>query len=1067
MRKKLLLMGLVMSVVAMAAPVTLQQAQQRAQQFMARRGTAHNMRLAKQQLRIEQAQQDNAYYYVFNVGEQQGFVIVSGDDRTPDILGYADNGSFSDQDMPDNMRAWLQGYEDQMKWMEEHPDLQQTSRKVNSTRSSINPLITTMWDQGKPYDRETPIAGLTRVNDQNGNLVRIDTTFCVTGCVATAMAQIMYYHHWPVDATTDIPGYSNSGYNTKGSTLPSPSNDLPSTTFDWTKIRNTYTNDHFAPELAKLMRYCGQAVQMHYSPNESGASTPNVISALKEYFDYDNTANYISRKNYTAVQWADIIYAELQEERPVLYSGSSSGGGHAFIVDGYSEDEYYHINWGWSGRHNGYFLLSVLNPYANNESGASSSKDGYSFSQGAAIGVQPQQGTPEPTPAVMMTTQGLTAESSTYDRNDVSEDFTMKLIPAIFNMTGETHSFDIGFALFNTSGEMLSCYKAYTWENLSTNRGTNSTTFPVLLGANLADGSYLLENISREAGTDTWYEDNYARKYALKATITGNTITLEPLTTSLSGTDITASGTLETNNLITLNTTITNSGTALFNNYLYLFVDGVLAGGKMFEVEGKEIANFSIEYTPISPGEKNLTICTDNQGKEVIATGRVTISGSDVITDNIDLDVTYDLINRSGDKIMGNYLQVVANYANNQDVNYSGTVYIYLHRKYSDGVYIYTGWSNVYREFSVPANSTAKFEYTFTDLDYDKTYNVEVKYIKAGSEVTGAGMLDNYLTPVEAYVLYTTDGEKTYGETAVDISTNASVAFADLRGQSTVQNVTSVANPNTIFLLDDDASLNGATNVIKNGVADKIELIDGYDFYTPVAFTATNISLNHTADKAFASGSGWETITLPFDVDAVSVNDEEIDWFHSSTDKGKNFWVMEFSGDDGSTVNFDYANKMSAYTPYIFTVPGDNYAEKWNLKGKTLVFSGTNAQIKASSDARGTITGSSYKFVGTTSAKSGLTNIYKLNADGSSFVKTDGSVESFRAYFAPTTYQYATDMLSIGIGGGTTTGIADMLPAQKMSVKSGVYNLNGVKVSDTLESLPAGIYIINGKKIVK
>ena len=236
----------------------------------------------------------------------------------------------------------------------------------------------------------------------------------------------------------------------------------------------------------------------------------------------------------------------------------------------------------------------------------------------------------------------------------------------------------------------------------------------------------------------------FSHVYALKATITGNTITLEPLTTSLSGTDITASGTLETNNLITLNTTITNSGTALFNNYLYLFVDGVLAGGKMFEVEGKEIANFSIEYTPISPGEKNLTICTDNQGKEVIATGRVTISGSDVITDNIDLDVTYDLINRSGDKIMGNYLQVVANYANNQDVNYSGTVYIYLHRKYSDGVYIYTGWSNVYREFSVPANSTAKFEYTFTDLDYDKTYNVEVKYIKAGSEVTGAGMLDNY-----------------------------------------------------------------------------------------------------------------------------------------------------------------------------------------------------------------------------------------------------------------------------------------------------------------------------------
>ena len=193
----------------------------------------------------------------------------------------------------------------------------------------------------------------------------------------------------------------------------------------------------------------------------------------------------------------------------------------------------------------------------------------------------------------------------------------------------------------------------------------------------------------------------------------------------------------------------------------------------------------------------------------------------------------------------------------------------------------------------------------------------------------------------------------------------------------------------------------------------------------------------------------------------------EIDWFRSSTDKGKNFWVMTFSGDDGTTVCFDYASEMNAYTPYIFTVPGENYGDKWNLKGKTLVFSGSNAQIKASSEARSTITGSSYKFVGTTSKKSDLTNIYKLNAEGSLFENTNGSVESFRAYFAPTNYQYAAESLSIGFGGGTTTSIADMLPTKKMPAKGGVYNLNGVKVSDKLESLPTGIYIINGKKVVK
>ena len=210
MRKKLLLlMGLVMSVVAMAAPVTLQQAQQRAQQFMARRGTAHNMRLAKQQLRIEQAQQDNAYYYVFNVGEQQGFVIVSGDDRTPDILGYADSGSFSDQDMPDNMRAWLQGYEDQMKWMEEQGIQQKAPKKINGTHASISPLLTCTWNQTAPYNNETPTYyGQTGWDDQ-GNPVYGDI-HCVTGCVATAMAQVMYYHRWPQAATTAIPSYTSN-----------------------------------------------------------------------------------------------------------------------------------------------------------------------------------------------------------------------------------------------------------------------------------------------------------------------------------------------------------------------------------------------------------------------------------------------------------------------------------------------------------------------------------------------------------------------------------------------------------------------------------------------------------------------------------------------------------------------------------------------------------------------------------------------------------------------------------------------------------------------------------------
>ena len=1064
MRKKLLLMGLVMSVVAMAAPVTLEQAQQRAQQFMARRGTAHNMRLAKQQLRIEQAQQDNAYYYVFNVGEQQGFVIVSGDDRTPDILGYADSGSFSDQDMPDNMRAWLQGYEDQMRWMDEHPDLQKASRKANSTRSSINPLITTMWDQGKPYDRETPIARYKRVTDQYGNYVRTDTTFCVTGCVATAMAQIMYYHHWPVDPTTSIPGYSDSGYDSEGSTLPSPSNDLPSTTFDWTKMRDTYTSANFAPELAKLMRYCGQAVQMHYSPGESGASTPNVISALKEYFNYDNTASYISRENYTAAQWADIIYAELQEERPVLYSGSSSGGGHAFIVDGYSEDEYYHINWGWSGRHNGYFLLSVLNPYANNESGASSSKDGYSFSQGAGIGIQQQKDTPLPDPVLSCMELTATSTNPTHYSNGFQIPYSYKY----GNFSGIEGSFDVALGLFDEADNLLeSCSPIGSSVSIQNNQyyyGSGSR----MMGASLADGTYYFKMVYRITGAENWLKAKDADLYAITAVVEGTTMTLTnavQLTVELTATTITADGTPEVGSPTTLTTSISNSGTGLFNGYLYLFVNDELTGGKMFEVEGGQTNSFSIEYIPTAAGIKSLKFCTDAKGESPLAIGEITVVEPEggVASDNVELTFAQQVINAEGSNVLGKTAQLKITITNSTSNNYSGNIGFMT--------WTWTGGSGSgngpYSQLTIPANSTIEIIRTSSELTGADKYSFTTFYYKNGEQVEDRSKIYEFYTPVDAYAVYDAEGNSTMKKAEASIITDATTAFVDLRGQSTVQTVTSQTNPNTIFLLDNDASISGTTNVVKGSTAETISLTDGYDFYTPVAFTANSISYSREATLGFAKGSGWETITLPFDVNAVTANGEEIDWFHSSTDKGKNFWVMEFSSDDGSTVNFDYANEMSAYTPYIFTVPGDNYADEWNLVGKTLVFSGANAQIKASDEARATITGSSYKFVGATSAKSALADVYLLNAEGSSFEYGSGDAKSFHAYFAPTNYQYATDMLSIGIGGGTTTGIADMLPAQKKAAKDGIYHLNGMKVSDNLENLPAGIYIINGKKIVK
>ena len=1053
MRKKLLLLiGLIVSCGMMAAPVTLQQAQQRAQQFMNSRGSAsthHGMRLAKQQLRVETAQQDNAYYYVFNVGEQQGFVIVSGDDRTPAILGYADQGSFADQDMPDNMRAWLQGYEDQMKWMDQSDYQAAPAKKVNGVRSSISPLLTCTWNQRAPYNNETPI-----YNGAN----------CLTGCVATAMAQVMYYHKWPEDFTTSIPSYFS---NTALGTLP----ELSPVKFNWAGMYDNYDNGESGDAVAKLMRYCGQSVEMNYGTGSSGAVTTKVAPALKTYFNYDNTTRLVEREDYTAEEWSEIIYTELKEARPVLYGGRTSKSGHEFVIDGYSEDELFHFNWGWGGSCNGYFLLAVANPYNNTGAGASGSTDGYSFDQDAIIGIQRQQGTPAP--VLLLTAVGLAADDLSVTRTSTSDDFSVSMSIGTRNYTEENASFDFGVGVFDSDDNLLSAYTRLTSYELDAGGYGFSNLFAkVTFGADLQDGDYLLKNISRPAGTETWYKSHNADTYVVYATISGNSLTLVNPSLSLSGSDITAEGTMEKGSIINLNTNITNNGT-FFNGYLYLFVDGTLAGGKIFEVDGGDTKPFTIEYIPTSAGTKTLKICTDKAGTNVIATGNITVITPEggTATNNVELTLPTEVVNKSTDSqyVYGTTLYLKTTATNSTSANYNGYIDIQLYKWTRTG----TSWSyeyadiDSYKNFTVSANSTTTLDFAIEGLEEGGEYSIRVVYYKNEKWIDYGNYITTTFIVKPGYTYYDVEGNTAVAEATASISTDATTAFVDLRGQTTVQNVASQANPNTIFLLDNDASISGATNVVKGNAAESITLTDGYDFFTPIAFTANSISYSRTAKLTFnRTQEGWATVTLPFKVDSVKVDDETIDWFHSNTDTGKNFWVMEFAGDNSGTVNFDYANEMKAYTPYIFTVPGDSYGA-FSLKNKTLVFTGSDAKIKASSDASAVLTGSSYKFIGTTSAKSNLADVYLLDATGSTFKKTDGSEKSFRAYFADTKNQSAANVLGISIGGGTPTGIADMLPAADKQIKAGVYNLNGVKMGDSLETLPAGIYVINGKKVIK
>ncbi|MDE6371703.1 MAG: C10 family peptidase, partial [Duncaniella sp.] len=304
--------------------------------------------------------------YVFNRADAGGYLIVSADDSTPALLGYADEGSFSLKEMPDGLRYMIEEYARQVAWASQN----QTPSRATAerpTRAAIAPMVTTLWNQSSPYNDLCPL--------DNGKR-------SVTGCVATAMAQILKYHNYPAE------GKGTHSYVPKniGSTV---SFDFGATTFEWDKMLDSYTStatDEQKKAVATLMLACGVSVDMDYTSDESGASPYAPAPAFINYFGYDNAAAYQSRSLYGILDWEDLIYDNLKTCGPVLLDGQSGTGGHEFVCDGYSTDGYFHINWGWGGMSNGYFLLTALDPGSQ---GIGGSAGGYNFSQGAVTGIRP------------------------------------------------------------------------------------------------------------------------------------------------------------------------------------------------------------------------------------------------------------------------------------------------------------------------------------------------------------------------------------------------------------------------------------------------------------------------------------------------------------------------------------------------------------------------------------------------------------------------------------------------------------------------------------------------------
>lgn len=463
-RLHLLLFALLLiSVSAFAGPRSFRQAKQIAERQAALLGIvmdesaqsqAKSFGFGDKTQKSQASDQETASYYVFPHGEGKGFTIVSGDDCLPEIVGYTDQGTYDEASLPESYKNFMKAYQEMVEALTKGDqatlrnlaEVKAYRSSVNSTHSkAVSPLLGNIaWNQTKPFNNMCPIYdGKNRA---------------VTGCVATAMAQVMAYYKHPKQLLQDIPEYTRKWF---GRDVAVPGISKSDGVYDWDNMlpfystaEGSYTKDQ-ANAVAKLMFHCGAAVQMGYGEMSGANLTP---APLAKYFGYDADMMLdLSRSLYSLTEWTQILDNELAAGRPVFYSGSSTSGGHQFICDGSDGQGLYHINWGWGGYQDGYFDITILNPEKGGV-GSGNAPDGYNRSCSMLVGVAPDNGkVDEPVapfaPIVHSYWDRVSVFELTKDtRNQVSDKFALKIQNYFCNQSRQEQTGYIAYGIMKSDG---------------------------------------------------------------------------------------------------------------------------------------------------------------------------------------------------------------------------------------------------------------------------------------------------------------------------------------------------------------------------------------------------------------------------------------------------------------------------------------------------------------------------------------------------------------------------------------------------------------------------------------
>lgn len=1006
----------------LAAPVGKSEALQKAQAFLEGINPAATIQAPSISRKAKVAAATQQPYYIFNADDNQGFVIVSGDTRSEEIIGYSDKGSIDVDNMPEGLQFFLDTFESDLKLLDEQGiteshDAQIVSnsrrKSMEQTRKPVAPLIQTFWTQGSPF--RDMIYGVDRV-----------------GCQNTATAQLLYYWHCDevFQPVTGVPtAVSETG------TLEPTTFDLENDVLKSYRQDGAYATERQKQEIARYMMY--EYYSMH------GTSAQSVVKYSASHWGLTG-GSVVYRNKYFPDDFERLIYNDVSHGLPVWLQGHSESSpipNHIFLIDGYSYDDFFHVNWGWEGICDGYFRMGPLNAYnwstdlnwAQNIHAIiglrSKNLEGYSNRQ------------PDDIASLGLVDYSFTDNSNGLLYNDTtinlqSNNLALRLkLGNWSNQLGvsQTRVFETEMALYDmdlnkvgTLGKQRSAYGQ---------NGTKVLRWP-LKGLQLPDGEYYLVSKSKDIHSAGDYHFDYVKGmycYA-KAVVSGNQLSLSLVKAlTIDDYEIVGKKLPGYRSVIKFHATNHSFNQLSWNLSLYK--------NKVSTTAGPQQDSDELRLQAMSSGEISLEFKADAKpctlilyNKDVATAGTSDPYYAEIPFDpadysastatNDDLTFTWSLKNSSGGqnstrgqtytytdgasftvykhftggKVYGNEIGGTVTITNNnssQTFEDLLTIQIYFTR---------TNYNNRYKSANIlvpvklaPKASTtvdlSGFWYSDGAFDTEKTLTFRVYDGTLIPDATNAWFADASWTVTKSFNYWDKDGNLTCASSVPSqVPDAAAVSFKGM----TISSWTTIkpnSNPNCIYYFDSESQAKRLKNyqnynvVVGDEALNDITFNENYHVYIPFGFTAENVSYTRKMTNAHLAESedmSWSTICLPFDVQTITSN-------NVAMEVGTDVELRKFFGEEYNTVYFDEAEQMEACTPYLIRVSEDK-------QNQQMTFAATNVEVSASLPVTD---GNNFNFVGSSmlGKKEAGKFVYAIDNSGNKFNYTASpSVKPFYGY---------------------------------------------------------------------